>query len=96
MYLAGRGRHAEETIMRLHRDKEDPSNLYAQNEFRNVKAQLDLEAENKQSLMEGLANPHMRRRFIFGFLVNTASQSSGSIVILSELMHFHLKMSLAG
>ncbi|KIW45754.1 uncharacterized protein PV06_04112 [Exophiala oligosperma] len=83
LYLAGEIDKAEKTIMRLHRDRTDPSNAYALAEFRTIKAQLDLEAQNRRSLWDGLRDPHLRKRFVFGFLVNTASQSSGSIVILT-------------
>ncbi|EXJ66281.1 uncharacterized protein A1O5_10433 [Cladophialophora psammophila CBS 110553] len=83
LYLAGHVEQAEKTILRLHRDRADPTNSYAHHEFQSIKAQLDLEAENRRTLWDGLADPHMRKRFIFGFLVNTASQSSGSIVILT-------------
>ncbi|KAH0842468.1 Sugar transporter family protein [Fonsecaea pedrosoi] len=82
LYLNGRVKEAEQTLVRLHQDRSDPSHSYAHREFQNIKAQLDLEAERKRTVWEGLKDPHMRKRFIFGFLVNTASQSSGSIVIL--------------
>ncbi|OAL34491.1 hypothetical protein AYO20_06334 [Fonsecaea nubica] len=83
LYLNGHVKEAEQTLVRLHQDKSDPSHSYAHREFQNIKAQLDLEAERKRTVWEGLKDPHMRKRFIFGFLVNTASQSSGSIVILT-------------
>jgi hypothetical protein len=84
VYLAGRVQEAEEVIVRLHRDKADPTDSYAHDEFMHIKAQLDLEAEASQSIWKGLKDPHMRKRFIVGWLGTTASQSSGSIVILSK------------
>lgn len=70
MYLAGQLQQAEKTIIRLHQDPADPFDSFALAEFRMIKAQLDLEASNKRSLWDGLRDPHMRKRFIVGFLVN--------------------------
>jgi MFS family permease len=83
VYVNGRAEEAEKTLMRLHRDKADPTSSYPHHEFVLMKGQIDLEAEANQSLWNGLKDPHLRKRFIVGFLGTTASQSSGSIVILS-------------
>lgn len=48
-----------------------------------MRRQIDLEASKDQSLWTGLKDPHIRKRFIVGFLSVTGSQASGSIVILS-------------
>jgi MFS family permease len=84
VYLNGRVEEAEKTLTRLHQDKADPNNTYTYHEFMLMKAQLDLEAEASQSVWNGFKDPHMRKRFIVGWLGTTASQSSGAIVILSK------------
>jgi MFS family permease len=84
VYMNGQAEESERTLVRLHQDKADLSNSFAHNEFLVMKAQIDLEAEEDQSLLRCIRDPHLRKRFIIGILAASASQATGAIVILSE------------
>lgn len=82
--MMGREEEAEEVLIKLHRDSADPTNSFSRKEFRRMKAQIDLEATANRSAWRFLKDVNLRKRFIVGWLVMTATQSSGSIVILSK------------
>jgi len=85
VYAHGRPEEAEEVMVKLHRDKEDPSNSFALQEFKIMKAQIDLELEKKISTWQALKIPSVRRRFFLGFMAMMGTQCSGLVVLLSNV-----------
>jgi len=91
VYMNGNAEKAENVLKRLHHDKADPTSSYPHNEFLLMKAQIDLEAETKPSMWNCVRDPHLRKRFIAGILAASATQASGSIVILSKFVELGVR-----
>lgn len=82
--MKGKAEEAEKVLLRLHHGTTDSSRSYAHDEFTQMKRQIDYELETNQNFRSVWEDAHLRKRFIVGFLATSASQCSGSIVILSK------------
>ena len=91
VYAHGRAEQAQMTMIKLHKDKQDPSNSFAMHEFTIMKAQIDLEMEKKRNTWDALKIPSVRKRFILGFLTMMGTQCSGLLVLLSKLYSIVLR-----
>lgn len=68
----------------LHRTPSDPDATGAHDEYRQIKAQLELESEqNLKTLIQCLQQPHIRKRMIFGFALQWLFQSTGVLVVFN-------------
>lgn len=85
VYAHGRPEDAKEVMVKLHSDKEDPTNSFALQEFKIMTAQIDLELENKIGTWQALKIPSMRKRFLLGFVAMMGTQCSGLVVLLSKM-----------
>jgi MFS family permease len=91
VYLNGYEEAAEKVLITLHKDSSDLDNSTTRKEFILMKAQIDLEAEDThQGVRKMFSDPHLRKRFIVGWLTMTGTQSSGAIIVLSESYFFHV------
>ena len=75
-------------ILRLHKDDNDPENLFAFREFEQIKQQYNIDKENEVSWKEMFMKKSYRKRLIIGFIVMFASQTTGTTVINSEYIAF--------
>lgn len=73
-------------MVQLHRDKNDPTNSFALQEFKIMTAQIDLELENRIGTWQALKIPSMRKRFFLGFVAMMGTQCSGLVVLLSKIL----------
>lgn len=87
LYLNGRAEQAQEILIKLHHTRADVGHTFARNEFRLMKAQIDLEAEETQHLSRIWTNRHLLKRFVVGWVAMSGTQASGSIIILSKPQH---------
>ena len=84
VYMNGKAAEAEKVLLRFHRGTTGATRSYAHDEFTQMKRQIDHELETNQTVRSVREDAHLRKRFIVGFLATSASQCSGSIVILSK------------
>jgi hypothetical protein len=80
--MHGKEEKAKITLVKLHRDKNDPSDHFALQEFRILKAQIDIEMRTGISTWKALRTPSVRRRYIIGILTMLGAQSTGLVVLL--------------
>ncbi|POR32522.1 Sugar transporter [Tolypocladium paradoxum] len=68
----------------LHRTSEDPDATGAHDEFRQIQDQIELEPEHDLgSLVKCLQHPRIRKRMIYGFLLQWLLQSTGVLVVFN-------------
>jgi putative Ca2+/H+ antiporter (TMEM165/GDT1 family) len=84
VYSHGKKDLAEATMIKLHKDKSDPTDSFARREFIIMAAQLDLESKKSKTTWQALQIPSVRKRFILAFLTMMGTQCSGLIVLLSK------------
>ena len=72
---------ANAVIHRIHKDANDPDNIFAQEEFNQIQAQLSCEATLPSSWKSIATVPHYRNRAWIGFLTMFAGQFTGTLVI---------------
>jgi hypothetical protein len=82
--MQGRYEAAEAVLVKLHKHKSDPEDLYAKKEYLIMKSQIDLEAETQWSLSRAFTSPSLRKRFILGYATMCGTQFTGLLVILSQ------------
>jgi hypothetical protein len=83
VYAHGKTQQAKATMIKLHKDHQDPTDAFALHEFKIMQAQIDLEMQKKITTWQALQIPSVRRRFILGFLTMLGTQCSGLLVLLS-------------
>lgn len=68
----------------FHKTPDDPQGTHAQFEYRQIKRQLELEAqEGFQGLVQIFRKPSLRKRMLYGFLLQCITQSTGILVIFN-------------
>ncbi len=90
MISRGRNEQAFGVIQRLHKDVNDPNDIFAYREFEQIKQQYALDRENEVSWREMFVRPSYRKRLIIGFIVMFASQTTGTTVINSKFLSISL------
>ncbi|OAP57937.1 hypothetical protein AYL99_08675 [Fonsecaea erecta] len=81
----------------LHRVTTDPDATGAHIEYQQIKAQLELEAEdNLGSLIQCFRKPHIRKRMIYGFLLQWLLQSTGVLVVFNYQTLLYANLGVTG
>lgn len=82
-------RHGKESqgmtvLENLHRTAADPDATGAHAEFQQIRAQIELESEQDLgSLFKCLREPRIRKRMMYGFLLQWLLQSTGVLVVFN-------------
>jgi Sugar (and other) transporter len=61
-----RNEQALQVLTNLHNSPNDPDNTFAHEEYVQIRKQIELEAQHKQSIWSALKQPSMRKRFAIG------------------------------
>ena len=77
----GRVEPAWKIIRRLHHDKRDTDDAFAQKEFYQMRKQIEFELTLKTSYVEIFSKPSLRKRAIMTMFLTFAMYSSGVLVI---------------
>ncbi|KAL2704463.1 hypothetical protein AAEP93_005534 [Penicillium crustosum] len=87
---------AERTLVELHKNPADPDNLFAASEFAQIREQLQLEKAENRTIMTGLKQPSMRKRFVIAVLTPGLLQCSGVLVIITYQVILYEKLGITG
>lgn len=81
LIINGRAERGLETLRRLHKHVDDTDDLFAREEYIQIRRQIELESHNPQGFINMLKQPHNRRRFFTGMFVQCICQSTGVLVV---------------
>ena len=81
LLLRGRSDEAWRNLQRLHRDRNDPSDSAAHEEFINMKAAIEYERTQPSGYMGILKTPSYRKRAFLSCFVQLAANNTGALVI---------------
>ncbi|EXJ74621.1 uncharacterized protein A1O5_02918 [Cladophialophora psammophila CBS 110553] len=93
----GRGQESLEILIRLHKNKLDPDDIGAREEFVQIQRQLALEHSNKvPGLFKTFTIPSYRKRLFYGFFLQAMCQSMGVLVISNYMVTTLENLGLSG
>lgn len=97
----GRSDEAWATTKRLHANKNDPDDLYAKTEFRQMREQINFEREHHAVGALAMAKlafskRSFRKRLALGFLVQASNQFCGPLVINNYQTTFYNGLGISG
>lgn len=102
-WLLAQGREEEAwvTTKRLHANKNDPEDSYAQAEFRQMKQQIAFEREHDAigflaQARLAFSRPSFRKRLALGFLVQAGNQFTGALVVNNYQTTFYNGLGIDG
>lgn len=81
--MINRDRHDEalRVLTRLHRNKEDPDNLFAHREYLQIREQHDEDEQNKATWAQIWTVPSYRRRQLVGIFIMFGSQLTATLIV---------------
>lgn len=81
--MINKDRHddALKSLVRLHRSKADPDNVFAHREYLQIKEQHDEDERNQVTWSQMWTVPSYRRRSAVGFFIMFASQLTATLLV---------------
>lgn len=86
--MMGQADDAKRVLIRLHSQKDDETHVFAEQEFRIIKSQIDFESQSHLSLWAMVKRAPLRKRLVIGFLTMFSTQCIGTLIILGQYSSF--------
>jgi hypothetical protein len=94
--MRGRSDEAWMTLQRLHRDRNDPDDTAAHEEFENMRAQIEYERTQPSGYWGILTTPSYRKRAFLSCFVQLAANNTGGLVINYYSVIIYGNLGLSG
>lgn len=72
---------ALKSLIRFHRNRDDPDNIYIHREFLQIKAQHDEDEENQVTWLQMFTVPSYRKRALLGFFICGGSMFTATMLL---------------
>lgn len=72
---------ALQSLIRFHRTRDDPDNIYSHQEFLQIKAQHDEDEENQVTWLQMFTVPSYRKRALLGFFICGGSMFTATMLL---------------
>ncbi|KAL6252904.1 hypothetical protein RBB50_000623 [Rhinocladiella similis] len=98
-WLVNNGRHEQglKVLEKLHAHPNDPEHIGAQEEFLQIRRQIELEKSQPHlNMIQLLMSPRYRKRMMFGFYLQAMCQSTGVLVISNYMVLLLTNLGVTG